>query len=401
MAFRPTTKVSSCPSLQFTRMNNLSRGSTILFATDDFFAEAENLLKDTEPEWKEGVYTPEGKWMDGWETRRKRIPGHDYCLIKLECPSVIYGFECDTSFFTGNFTPCVSIQAARLSQSEENWIPSRKGVRGVAASAEDMKKVERINAQKWTTLVGKTRLGAGYADTCHNYMSVENREVWTHVRLNYFPDGGVARFRIFGRVEKNLQDILSISPDQNGFVDLVAMKNGGYCIGLSDAHYGHPRNLILDGKTRNISDGWETARKLQRPEALAEDDNGNLDMYGFEWAAFRLGVPGAVYRVDVDTAAFKGNYPYACKVEGCFVNQDDEQVQGEMACVGAGFEQQKNSPWRTLLNMTMLEPDRNHTFSSSSLEKIGPISHVRVTIYPDGGLAKLRVWGVPSLLWES
>ena len=58
-------------------------GGSVRYATDDFFAEKENLLKPHKPVWKEHEYTDRGKWMDGWESRRKRVPGHDFAIVRL------------------------------------------------------------------------------------------------------------------------------------------------------------------------------------------------------------------------------------------------------------------------------------------------------------------------------
>ena len=114
MADRPT-KVSGAEAPGWSQLNNLScatLGSKILFSTDDWFAEAENLLSSEAAVWQEG-FTEQGKWMDGWETRRKRLPGHDWCIIQLGLPGLVFGVELDTSFFTGNFAPRASVQAAR------------------------------------------------------------------------------------------------------------------------------------------------------------------------------------------------------------------------------------------------------------------------------------------------
>lgn len=78
------------------------------------------ICQPSPPEWREGVFTSNGKWMDGWETRRKRIPGHDWCIIKLGIPGLIKGLDIDTAYFTGNFPPKASIQVACLEEGTQN-----------------------------------------------------------------------------------------------------------------------------------------------------------------------------------------------------------------------------------------------------------------------------------------
>ena len=255
---------------KYTELNDLASdaiGGKIIFATDDWFATAENLLKNFQPEWKEHEFTECGKWMDGWETRRKRLPGHDWCIVQLGAPGVIHGLDVDTSFFTGNYAPKVSIQATCMGSV------SPRDVRaiGTAATEGEFKKIKEIHSEDWTTILPMTSLGAGYKPTCHNYFEIARKERWTHVRLNLFPDGGVARLRVYGEV---VPDLLQLPTDQ--MVDLAAILNGGLCIGCSNVHYGHGRNLIAPGRSTCMADGWETARRLDRPAVLETDENGNL-----------------------------------------------------------------------------------------------------------------------------
>ncbi|KAG8580264.1 hypothetical protein GDO81_007211 [Engystomops pustulosus] len=228
------------PAPEFVQMNNLvceSVGGKVLFATDDWFAAAENLLKKGDPEFKTGLFTEYGKWMDGWETRRKRIPGHDWCIIELGVPGVIHGFHVDTHFFTGNYAPRISVQGACL--QENISLPTRGDRIGSAATEEDFKAVERLHSEKWEYLLEMTELTPGYAESCHSYFHVNSKERWTHIRLNIYPDGGIARFKVYGIGQR---DWSSCGP--NDLEDLLSMANGSVCLGYSDAHYGHPRNLI-------------------------------------------------------------------------------------------------------------------------------------------------------------
>ncbi|XP_021946063.1 allantoicase [Folsomia candida] len=396
MALRPIVQNSSSlqDRVKFTELNNLSNGAKILFASDDFFANAENLLKEHNAEWKEGVFDPQGKWMDGWETRRKRIPGHDFCIIKLSHPSVIHGFHADTSFFTGNFTPRISIQAGKLTLKEESSIVKRTGESNKAATETELKQVATLGTDKWTVLVPRSDLGAGYMDTCDTFFPVDNRETWTHLRLNYFPDGGVARLRIYGQVKRTYEDIIAngiCTKDGNStLVDLASSEHGGISIGFSNAHYGHPRNMLLTRPIPNIGDGWETARRMDRPDVITETGAGFMESPGQEWAAFRLGVVGKVVKVQVDTTCFKGNFPDSCRVEGCYLSntEDEQQLVSPEDAPGLGI-------WKILVPLSKMGPEKTHIFLVD--DKIGnKISHVRITIAPDGGVARLRVWGIPS-----
>jgi allantoicase len=394
MALRPTPQKSSLQlgsETRFTELNNLSNGAKILFASDDFFAAAENLLKDHNPVWQEGVFDPQGKWMDGWETRRKRKAGHDFCIIKLQHPSIIHGIHADTSFFTGNYTPRISLQAGTLSNEAEKRFPSRSGKTNVEASADDLKLIKSLGTDTWETLVPKSSLGAGYIDTCDTFFPINSRKAWTHLRLNYFPDGGVARLRIYGQVKRTWEDIskngISMKDANMTLWDLASMEHGGICIGFSDAHYGHPRNMLLTRQIENIGDGWETARRLDRPDIITENAEGFLESPGREWAAFRLGIPGKVIKVQVDTTCFKGNFPDSCKVEGCLLPADGDEklLLADSGSVG----------WKTLVPQNKLGPHKSHVFivDAKDGEKV---SHVKLTIAPDGGVARLRVWGIPE-----
>ena len=184
-------------------------------------------------------------------------------------------------------------------------ISGRKGDRGVAASENQLQEAETLQSDTWDTLVGMTPLGAGYRDTCNSYFTVggdTGSGPYTHIRLNIFPDGGVARIRVFGIAVPGPRDKLDTC-----HVDLISASLGGVCIGYSDAHYGHPRNIIKTGPGVNMGDGWETARRLDRPAVLQSDAAGILQIPGHEWAVFRLGIPGTVHNIIVDTNHFKVN----------------------------------------------------------------------------------------------
>ncbi|XP_027041546.1 allantoicase-like [Pocillopora damicornis] len=360
-------------------------GGEIMFATDDWFAVAENVLKLAPPEWREGVFTSYGKWMDGWETRRKRIPGHDWCIIKLGIPGVIHGLDIDTSYFTGNYPPKASIQAACL-ESDSVIFPQRKSIMGSAACTDWVRKVAQLT-QEWTYILPMTKLQPGYPSTAHNFFNINNSQRWTHLRLNIYPDGGVARLRVYGKAVKDWNHL-----DKNKVpVDLAAMENGGMVVGWSDMHFGHPRNLIAPGLAANMGEGWETARRLDRPSIIEVGEDGCLKVPGCEWAVIQLGHQGILKKIEIDTNHFKGNFPHSCVVEGVFVPY--------LKRLDASTDDWSSLKWKTILPTSKLSPHKGHFFSK--LEECGVVSHVRLTIYPDGGISRLRCWGLPDLSSKS
>nr|XP_057928118.1 allantoicase isoform X2 [Doryrhamphus excisus] len=364
----------------FLNFNNLSCesvGAKVLFATDEWFAPAANLLKREPPQFIASAFTEFGKWMDGWETRRKRTPGHDWCVIQLGVPGLIYSVDVDTSFFTGNHPPHMSIQGACLEEPDLCLEGDRTGM---AASDSQLAAIAKLGSEAWPDLVGLSELKPGYPDRCHNYFLVHFPHRITHLRLNLYPDGGVARLRVFGVGQK---DWSSVSSNQD--IDLLSLTNGGVCLGFSDAHFGHPRNMIGVGRASNMADGWETARRLDRPKKLQVDQRGILQLPGHEWAVFRLGHVGVIRAVEVDTAHFKGNFPDSCKVEVCTLTPEEEAQ-----CLATNWNSGK---WRILLPTQKLRPDDNHMFNMDATHS--PATHARLIIAPDGGVSRLRLWGRP------
>uniref|UniRef100_A0A672QWA9 Allantoate amidinohydrolase n=1 Tax=Sinocyclocheilus grahami TaxID=75366 RepID=A0A672QWA9_SINGR len=335
----------------------------VIFATDEWFAPARNLLKRDPPEFIASAFTDYGKWMDGWETRRKRIPGHDWCIIQLGVPGIINGLDVDTSFFTGNYAPFTSVQAACLDQMPSFTLEGDRT--GMAASPSQFEAVAQLNTDSWEELVPMIKLNPGYSESCHNYLNVTYPHRVTHIRLNIYPDGGIARLKVYGIGMKDWSTVSS-----QDLVDIVALVNGGVCVGYSNAHFGHPRNIIGLGRADNMGDGWETARRLDRPKVLKVDEKGILQVPGCEWAVLRLGHPGIISKIEVDTNHFKGTlsieYLFTfCSIflSRCFPSESTVSV------------------WKP--------------GSASSVMQCGPVTHVRLVIAPDGGVSRLRLWGRP------
>ncbi len=302
-------------------------GSQVVFATDEFFGAKDRLIDPAEPVFVADRYDDHGKWMDGWESRRKREPGHDYCVIRLGVPGIIHGFNVDTSHFTGNYPPEISIEAC----VSEDKVPD----------------------DGWIELVPRT----GIAGDAHHYLDARGNTVFTHVRLHIYPDGGVARLRIFGEIRADLAGV-------DGYVDLAAVEHGGRPLSCSDEHYGSVHNLLAPGRGMNMGDGWETARR-RGP--------------GNDWVIIALGQPGVIERAEIDTAHFKGNYPDRVSLEAALFDSDADASND-------------SSAWRTLLPESKLKMDQQHYFEEE-LADVGDVSHVRVSIYPDGGISRVRLFG--------
>ncbi|KAJ3160520.1 hypothetical protein HDU88_007931 [Geranomyces variabilis] len=371
----PSAPAPDHPFGTLTNLSCASVGTKVLFATDDFFSPAETFLSPAPPVFDPSTFTPFGKEMDGWETRRKRTLGHDWCLIKLGLPGSIAGFEIDTAFFTGNQTPGISVQAAELG---EDLRLTRVGAIGSACSPAELEAAEKVGSERWEEVVPYTKLGPGYEEERYHFVTVDAAAVgkrFTHLRVNYWPDGGVARFRTFGLVSK---DWKNVKPDQ--IVDLAHVENGGRAVSFSNAHYGHPRNLIAPGRSLTMAGGWETARNPDRPKTYVCDPvTGQLIIPGKHWAILELGHCGTVTSIEIDTHLFKGNFPESAIVEGAVITDAALAETNSDAVL-----------WNTLVPRTKLGPHAQVNFDVSSTS---PVTHIRVTMFPDGGISRVRVLG--------
>ncbi|MBK7885305.1 MAG: allantoicase [Chitinophagaceae bacterium] len=322
----------------FTHLTDLAAerlGGKVLFATDDFFAEKENLIKPGRGIFITDKYTDRGKWMDGWESRRKRTPGHDWAVIQLATPGKIIGFDIDTNFFLGNHPPHASIEAVYLEDANPvtHWDST---------------------ALTWKEILPKSHLDAG----SQNFYESNSDEIFTHIRLHIFPDGGVARLRVYGEVFKNWN---AVNADEQ--IDLAAAMNGGKAIACNDMFFSAMSNLIMPNRGVNMGDGWETKRN-RTP--------GNRD-----WVILKLATPGSIEKVIVDTCHFKGNYPDTCSIEGCV--SDNEVINNK-------------AEWQMILPVQKLSADAEHTFTKEIMNS-SVFSHVRLNIFPDGGISRLRLLG--------
>ena len=335
---------------EFTHLVDLASarlGGQTVAANDDFFAEKENLIQPAPPVFIAGKYTDRGKWMDGWETRRRRTPGHDWCIVKLGLPGVIHAFIVDTSFFTGNFpTHC--------------WIDGCGLPEGSDPASPDV---------EWHGVLGRSELAGNAQNTFTLPLPPRAERRYTHLRLNIFPDGGVARLRVMGESLPDWTRLLGGGEP----VDVASAVHGGYVVDTSDRFYGEPRNMLMPYRAVNMGDGWETKRR-RTP--------------GHDWVIVRLGLTSTIRRVEIDTAHFKGNYPDTTSIDGAVIQDEGRGVSADVAARAI-------AQWAVLLPQTKLQPDHLHPFGPQLAADL-TASHVRLNIFPDGGVSRFRLYGVPT-----
>lgn len=324
----------AAPFEKYLNLADARLGTRAISVSDDWFAPVDRMLQPHEPEWKEGVYDDNGKWMDGWESRRKRFEGHDHAVIRLGVPGVIKGVDIDTRYFTGNYPPSASLEACFVDGGGD---PD--------------------DTVRWTALLPAVDLQGN----SHHYHGVADDQPWTHLRLNIYPDGGVARLRVYGIPFRDWTE-----HRQGASIDLAAALNGGRALACSDEHFGRMGNILNPGRGVNMGDGWETARR-RTP--------------GNDWVIIALGHPGEIERIVVDTLHFKGNYPDSCSIQAAYVEGGtDSQIET------------RSLFWRELLPAQKLSMHQEHEFQQEIIP-LGPISHVRLNIFPDGGVSRLRLFG--------
>lgn len=309
-------------------------GGSVIAASDESFGEKENLLTPAPAAFEPGHYGNRGEIVDGWETKRRRSPGHDWAVIRLGAPGVITSIDVDTSFFTGNHPQAISIEAC-----------GREGYPGPAEFAD--------SAATWHQIVPESVI----AGNCHNTFAVTDQRRFTHVRLSVYPDGGIARLRVFGRVVPDPRGLEDLT------VDLASQQYGGMVVASSDDFYTSASNLNRPDRARTMGEGWETQRRRDG---------------GHDQVLFKLAFQGEVRRIVVDTVHFKYNASAEVALYGC-------------AEYTAGSDDSGDAPdWRLLLGRTRLQPDTRHEYVSQGTE---PITAVRLDAFPDGGLSRVRLIG--------
>jgi allantoicase len=308
-------------------------GATVISVSDDWFAAKERLIDPQAPCFIPGKFDDNGKWMDGWESRRRRDAGHDHCVVKLATQGRIRGVNIDTSHFTGNYPPSASLEACNSAG-------------------------ELDETTEWFEILTSVKLQGNE----HHLHSIESEGLWTHVRLNIYPDGGIARLRVYGDFHLDW-DALGEQA-----IDLAAIAHGAWLVDCSDQHYGSPANILYPGIGANMGEGWETSRRREP---------------GNEWAIFRLAHPGIISQIIVDTTHFKGNYPDRCSIQAANLSCH------ESSAVAASIY------WEDLLPQQKLSMDQIHSFEKQVMEH-ETITHIRFNMIPDGGVNRLRLFGRPT-----
>ena len=288
-----------------------------------------------------------GAWYDGWETRRHNEAAFDWVIVRLGVASgIVRGVEIDTAFFIGNHAPVISIDGClETEQGADERVISKSygGWNNILGRRE----CQPNTRQAWTVQEAKDNKGPGSA--------------YTHVRLCMFPDGGIARFRLYGQAvpvwPKNPIEV----------VEMSAAVMGGVVVKCSDQHFGGKENLLLPGRGVDMGDGWETKRSRGSDHV--------------DWAIVRLGARANISKVVIDTAHFRGNFPQGVRVDAIDVGNHEPD---------AGDER-----WREILAVQKARPDQEHEYGTGILNEVAgkAYTHVKLTIIPDGGVKRFRVFG--------
>lgn len=319
---------------QFVNVSDRPLGARVLSTSDEWFAEASNLITPGPPKY-EVRFVPTGRWYDGWETRRHNPEPSDWTLIQLGVTSsTIAAVEVDTTYFSGNHAPAISVEACYCAPGEP--------------VTEDT---------KFEEVIAKNECGPSQR---HFFLrsAGPTQRGFSHVKLHMYPDGGISRFRVYGMP-------IPVYPSlKSEVIDMASIANGGVAISCSDQHFSSADNLLLPGRGVDMSDGWETSRSREP---------GHVD-----WAIVKLGTSTIIDKVIVDTAFFRGNFPQSIRVEGISAESN--------AAASAAKEEQ----WRTIVPRSKTGPDAEHVFNVDVEE---PITHVKLVMIPDGGVKRFRVLG--------
>ncbi len=322
------------PYSEWIDLANRRLGGQVLSCSDDFFAEMENLIKPEAPVFIDGKYTDRGKWMDGWESRRKRVVGYDWAVLKLGNQGRIKGFNVCTTHFAGNAPQQVSIEGCNSNTAPDN-------------------------STEWTMIVPQQDVNPD----SNNFIDCDSAGVWTHLRINSFPDGGIARLRVYGEAVMDSNWFLPGEP-----VDLAFVKNGARPVSCSDMFFSSMSNLIMPDRGVNMGDGWETKRRRGGREC--------------DWIIIKLAATGSIKKVVVDTAHFKGNYPDGFSLLG--ITMPD------------GEHPQETSEWIPVIERQKLTADAEHFYKDEVISGEQTFTHIKLNMYPDGGISRLRVLGFIS-----
>jgi|TARA_B110000003_G_C16524863_1_gene486530 allantoicase len=307
-------------------------GSKVIFKTDDFFAPANRIIDPKKPVFKDGLFTKDGKWMDGWESRRKRTSGHDYLIIKLGKPGSIKKVDIDTSFFNGNQPSMISLEGCNS-------------------------KSKSIKNLKWKTIINKKRTKAN----SHHFFTISSKLVFTHIKFNIFPDGGVARLRLYGSISKKENNF------KNKIINLASLLNGSSVIACNNEHFGKAENILAPGIAKNMGDGWETRRRRSK---------------GYDWVILNTVKGNKISKIEISTHHFKGNFPSHCSLQATFISSEKSS---------SSIVKDSNK-WKFLMNKVSLSSNKTHIFKNR-LMKNNKINFIKINIFPDGGISRFKIFG--------
>jgi allantoicase len=305
-------------------------GTKVIYKTDDFFASANRIISPTSPVFKEGIFDKHGKWMDGWESRRKRTSGHDYIVLKLGKPGKISKINVNTSHFNGNQPEMISIDGAYSNS-------------------------KKISQLKWQSLLSKKKTKAN----SNHLFKINNKKIFTHIKFNIFPDGGVARLRLYGSIAKS-------NKFKNKKINLASLLDGASVIACNNEHFGKAENILAPGKAKNMGDGWETRRRRHK---------------GHDWLILNSIDGNEIDKIEISTHHFKGNFPSHCSLQAAFLSsKNSKKILNS------------SNKWKYLLKNTKLSANKTHVFKNSLMKK-EKINHIRINIFPDGGISRFRIFG--------
>ncbi|CAN5465702.1 allantoicase [soil metagenome] len=312
-------------------------GGSVIAASDESFGPKESLLLAADPAFIPGTFDLRGEVVDGWETRRHAGPAGDWALLRLGAAGRVHAVDVDTRFFTGNHPSGCRVDGAALSPADDPRDP----------------------AVAWFPLVRSTAL----KPDSRNILAVADHRRVTHVRLHLESDGGVARLRVYGDVIVDPAELADVTVEMSG------VENGGIMVWSSDTFYSDARALIAPGRPQTMGDGWETRRRR------------DIGPESHDAVIIALAAEADLQRIEVDTTWFVFN----ASAQACVLGTRERPDDG-------------TSWWTvpfdvTVLQRTTLEPDRRRQFTVD----VRGVTALRLQAYPDGGIARLRALGRPTV----
>jgi allantoicase len=253
-------------------------------------------------------------------------------IIRLGKPGAISKVDVDTTHFNGNQPSMISIEACNS-------------------------KSKNFKNFKWKSLVIKKKVKAN----SQHIFKTSSKSVFTHIKLNIFPDGGVARIRLYG----------SISKKNNNFgkkiINLASLLDGASVIACNNEHFGKAENILAPGKAKNMGDGWETRRRRDK---------------GFDWLILNSINGEKINKIEISTHHFKGNFPSHCSLQATFISSK----KSSSSIV------KSSNKWKTLMKKTSLKANKTHVFKNK-LMKNDKINFIKINIFPDGGISRFKIFG--------